>query len=143
MMTLAADLPLFRRARNAYHTARHRLRYRLERYGRAWRYARAAMTSEDAHQFIYEAEHAAGHYSLAWFTVDELKEAAAERWGDMPEMAQWASDAAARVSGKWSGEGGELAGAAVDWALSLIPDYAAQDGVKLVEIDADTDEQEV
>lgn len=136
MMTMTANgLPLTRRVRNAYHTARHRLRYRLERYGRAWRYLRHGMTADDAHHFIYEAEHAGGSYSLASFTVEMVMEAATERWGDVPGMVQWASDAASRVSGKWTDDYSGLADAAVDWAMTIIPDYAAADGITLVESD--------
>lgn len=131
-----------RRARNVFHAARHRLRYRLERYGRALRYARNAMTADDARQFIYEAEHKAGQYSLAAFTVAEVMDAAAERWGDVPGMQQWAADAAARVSSKWNDDTSELPGAACEWALQIMQEYAAADGVHLIDQDGDDDEGE-
>lgn len=134
-MLAILDRPAVRRARNAAYTIRHRLRYRLERYGRALRYARSAMTTDDAHQFIYEAEHKAGHYSLAAFTVAEVMDAAAEQWGNVPGMQQWAADAAARVSGKWNDDTSELPGAACEWALQIMQDYAADDGVQLVELE--------
>ncbi|KUL94304.1 hypothetical protein DK26_14905 [Bosea sp. WAO] len=141
-MLAILDRAAIHRARNAFHTARHRLRYRLERYGRALRYARSAMTADDAHQFIYEAEYRAGHYSLAAFTVAEVMDAAAERWGNVPGMQRWAVDAAARVSGKWNDDTSELPGAACEWALQIMQEYAAADGVQLVEQDEDDEGEE-
>jgi hypothetical protein len=39
------------------------------------------------------------------------------------------------VNSKHSGSDGELAGAAEDWALDLMAEYAARDGVTLTELE--------
>jgi hypothetical protein len=83
---------------------------------------------------IYDAEHIAGNYSLESLSLMDVIERAKEKWGDVPGLADWAGDAAARVGGKWE-SGGETVFAAEYWALSLIEQYANDDGVTLTEIE--------
>lgn len=134
MMTTTFPQTLASRARDAFKRRTYRLRMRLERAARAWRYLRGTMTADDAHHLVWEAEHVSGCYSLEGFTVDSVLEDAQERWGDVPGLERWAADACARVAGKWDASG-DVSSAAAEWAMSLIADYAKGDGVTLVEIE--------
>lgn len=132
MMTMTYPQTLATRARDAFKRRSYRLRMRLERAARAWRYLRGKMTDTDAHHLVWEAEHVSGCYSLEGFTVDSVLEDARELFGDVPGLERWAVDACARVASKWDASG-DVSSAAAEWAMSLIAQYAKSDGVNLVE----------
>lgn len=110
-------------------------RNRLQRLARAWRYAIGGMTTADAHAFVFEAQPVAGYAILETLDVESVAEFAEELFGAHDGLQGWASDAVARVGYKWGGTG-DIQSAASDWAIDLIREYAAQDGVTLVETDA-------
>ena len=112
----------------------YRMKSRLERAGRAWRYLRGTWTESDASQMAYEAHPVAGYAVLETIDVDGTLEWATERYGDHPQMKEWVERAVDRVGYKWSSTG-DIQSAAQDWALDLVVDYAASEGVSLVAID--------
>lgn len=133
-MTMTFRLPSIGYAHNRLAGLRWRVRDTAQRYARAWRYATRRSTREDGLRMIYDAEHAAGNYSLESISLMDVIKRAKEKWGDVPGLEDWAGDATARVGKKWE-SGGETVYAAEDWALDLIKEYAADDGVTLTEIE--------
>ncbi|UFX42093.1 hypothetical protein HAP47_0022800 [Bradyrhizobium sp. 41S5] len=113
---------------------RWRVRSALQRYGVAWRYARQRSTRDDGLTLLYDAEHIAGIYGLACLSEESVLERARDFFGDVPGLERWTADACARVNSKHGGGDGEMIGAAEDWALTLISEYAAEDGVTLEEL---------
>ena len=108
-------------------------RIRLQHWRLTWLYLRSTLTKSDALFIMSDCEHVAGVYGLEWLSVDDVLEMARALWGDRPELEQFAIDAAARVSQKWSGDG-NLVGAAQDWAIDLVKEYAEREGVDLDEV---------
>jgi hypothetical protein len=134
-MTMTSAVPTtFNNARSRLAGLRWRVKKRMEHYGRAFRYATGRATRDDGLRLIYDAEHIAGNYSLEYLSLNRVTERAQEKWGDVPGLAAWAGDATARVGSKWE-SGGDTVYAAEDWALSLIEEYASDDGVTLTEIE--------
>jgi hypothetical protein len=134
-MTMTMTFPLaFANASRRLSSLRYRLSERTKRYGCAWRYATHRTKRDDGLRLIYEGEQAAGYYSLECLSLDTVCERAAEKWGEVPGMREWAVDAAARVARKWE-SGGDAVYAAEDWALDLVKEYARDDGIELVEIE--------
>ncbi|MGY4224359.1 hypothetical protein ACVMIH_001720 [Bradyrhizobium sp. USDA 4503] len=113
---------------------RWRLRRALQRYVVAWRYARQRSTREDGLSLLYDAEHITGIYGLICFSESSVLDRARDLYGDVPGLARWAADACARVNSKHDGDS-EATGAAEDWAINLVVEYAADDGVTLQEIE--------
>ena len=111
----------------------YRAKRAFERYGLAWRYATQRLTRDDGISLLYDAERAAGIFGLESISTGDVLEHARERWGDVPELADYADAATRRVWSKWSGNG-EITGAAEDWAMDLIAEYAAEDNVTLSEL---------
>lgn len=105
---------------------------RLQRWGRAWRYATGTWSRDDAGWIILDAQPVAGYTILETLDTDSVIEWAEELFGSHPRMAEWAASAVARVGYKWSGTG-DIQSAASDWAIDLIRQYAADDGVTLAE----------
>jgi hypothetical protein len=115
---------------NEFSKYRFRLRHALQRYGVAWRYARGRSTPADGLAMLYDAEHAAGIYGLVTLSRDSVLDRAREMFGDVPGLEDWAAEACERVNSKHDGSG-ELTGAAEDWALEVLAEYAERDGVTL------------
>ena len=115
-----------------------RWRWRLRHHWRRWllavAFARDNLTRDQALDLLYHAEEAAGVWPLATFDAEGVLQTARERWGDNPALERLAHDAASRVASKWSGDDGHLAGAAEDWALDLLAEFAAQEGIELREL---------
>lgn len=112
-----------------FHFVRH-----AKRIGQAWRLARGRLTREDARALLWEMEQLAGWHSLETVSIEDVVDAARNRWADHPKIKQYAQDATARVASKWSSSG-DIPSAAIDQAIDLIAYYADLDGVKLVELD--------
>lgn len=110
-----------------------RFRQKRERAGRAWRYLRRTLTADDASSLIYEAEHVKGEYSLESISVDSVLEDALERWEAAPCLERLVEEAVARVANKWESSG-NISGGASEWAISLVKEYARDQGVKLIEV---------
>lgn len=129
-VTIRNPITMFARSGLAY-----RWQQRLNRAGRAWRYLRGTWTESDASQMAYEAHPVAGYAVLETFDVESTLEWAREYYGDHPRMEEWVRQAVDRVGYKWSGSG-DVQSAASDWAIDLVHQYAASEGVELSAIDA-------
>jgi hypothetical protein len=110
---------------------RWRLRSTLQHYAVAWRYARGRSTPADGLSLLYDAEHIAGIHGLVSLSLDSVIGRARELYGDVPGLDDWAAEAVDRVASKHDGDGGEMVSAAEDWALEILEEYAARDGVNL------------
>lgn len=107
-------------------------RERMKRVGRAWRYALGRTTPGDAENMLYDCQHIAGSYALETLSVASVLTMAQERYGDDPSLAGFAAQACHRVWNRWNSSGDQT-GAAEDWAMDLIAEYAADDSIKLVD----------
>jgi hypothetical protein len=110
--------------------SRYRLLSRLRRPGEGWRYANQRMTHDDADTIRYECQLVGGMYPLECFTYIDVLGSATERFGDTPELPELVRRACEHVASKWCGTG-DTTGAARDWAMDLMQEYAAQDGIVL------------
>lgn len=126
-MNAIASLDLRRRA-SAF---RWRMTSRLDHIRRAWRYLCGTMTGDDAYRIMRDCYDTAGSYPLETLDVSSLIDYATDQWQDHPALPDLCQQAAERVYGKWTSDG-HLSGAAEEWAMSLIPDYAKAAGVTLV-----------
>lgn len=133
-MTAAARIGAVRIGGRPLSAWRYAIRFRVQHIGRAIAYARGTMTPAQALWILGDCEEVAGHYALESVSVDSVLEDARARWADRPELVELATRAAARTAENWTG--GETTAAAIDSALDLLADYAAQDGIELVELDA-------
>jgi hypothetical protein len=122
----------FQIARQRLSAWKWRTKYSAQHARRAWRYLTHSLTSDDASMIAYEMQDISGDWPLASLSLDSVMEAARDRWEDHPELRSIAEDACSRVASKWSGGGEESVGAAEDWALDKIAEYAERDGVELV-----------
>lgn len=103
----------------------------IERARLGWLYANGTLTPDEAMQMIWECQDIAGSYALATIDVATILDNAVEQWANDPEeLRPLAERACQRVYSKWAGSADE---AAHDWASSLIEEYAAEDGIELVE----------
>jgi hypothetical protein len=101
--------------------------------GRAWRYLTRRLTKDDAAQIAYEVMDTEGEWPLACLNLDSVLSIARDKWQDHPDLIRLAEEACHRVWYKWSSTGTEDAvGAAEDWALDLIAEYAETEGIDLV-----------
>lgn len=120
------------------------LRQRKNRIAIGWRFAWGTMTEDDAHNMAYECATLAGRYSLEELSRDSVLEQCRERFGDVPELPELVADACERVWSKWDSSG-DLTGAAEDWAMDKVLEYAEQRGITLDDswsINADETEEE-
>jgi hypothetical protein len=104
------------------------VRHTLQRYGRAYRYARGCMSPDDADEIRYECQEVGGFWPLETLTVDGMMETVIDRFGDSEEVRLLVADACARVGSKWDSDG-HLRGAAQDWAMDLIKERAEELGL--------------
>ncbi|MDR3488774.1 MAG: hypothetical protein P4M05_28205 [Bradyrhizobium sp.] len=113
-------------------------RYRLPSARKRWlaglAYARGRLTEAQALQLLWECQQVAGTHCLISIDAKDVEKAARERWGDHPDLSRLSRDATTRIATKWS-DTGETRGAAEDWALDLVAEYAAGEGIDLVEIE--------
>lgn len=114
----------------AWRRLRWLVQHRLNRLRTGWRYAWETMTENDAHDLVYDCTIFSGRYSLEELDRQSVLEQCRERFGDHPELAQVVTDACERTWSKWDSSG-DLTGAAEDWAMRLVQEYAADRGITL------------
>lgn len=123
--------------RHLFWRVRYDTRKALRRHARAFRYAIGRTSHDDALNLLYDAEALSNHYALCSISAESLQEDALDLFEPFPGLERYCEEAVSRVASKWE-DGGETTGAALDWALSLVREYAAADGVALVEIGEST-----
>jgi hypothetical protein len=102
-------------------------------------FAHGVMSQEDAYSMLYDLQKIVGDYLLESLTVESVLEESGYRWTNSTEQIRpYAEDACRRVWAKWSSDG-TIANAAQDWACNLIAEYAAEDGVILIEGERDSE----
>jgi hypothetical protein len=117
-----------------------RLRDTARRCRRALAYARGHMDRDQANDVIFDCQAAAGWYPLETLSVDScLQTALGVHWQDHPELESLVQYACDRVASKWDSNG-HAAGAAEDWALDLIQDFARARGIQLTPLAEDLEE---
>lgn len=134
MTTATITLPLKERASNVLRNALYRFRSKRARLAIALRYAMGKTTEADAQTLMFEMQGIAGVWALEIIDVEGVLASARDRWGDHLGMEQWAHEASSRVWSKWGGDG-HVTDAAQGWALDLIEQYAASEGVTLNEVE--------
>ena len=107
---------------------RYRLRQHAQRIAIGLRYAMGRTSQADAETMLYECSEIAGDWTLSSFSAGDVIEDALEEYEDTPELRAICKSAARRVWNKWNGSGDE-AGAARDWAMDLVREWAGQDGL--------------
>jgi hypothetical protein len=113
-----------------------RLKHRINRYRRGWRYATDTWTAADAGWIGYECQDVAGNWTLESLGLDGILNDARAKWRPHPDLERLAADAGSRVGSKWNSSG-DTASAASDWALDLIEEYARDENIDLVERDGE------
>ena len=111
---------------------RWKVRHALERIGVGLRYACGRSTVDDWSRLSHDSQVGSSCYGLSYFSADDVVESLIDLYGDNQAFQEMAERAARRVWNKWNGTGDET-GAAIDWAVDLVKEYAAEDGVELVE----------
>ena len=108
-----------------------RLRQTIRRYREAIAYARNRLDMTMANDIIFNCQAAAGWFPLEALSIDSCLQTARDvHWNDHPELESLVQSACATVASKWESTG-HPADAAEDWALDLIPEYAAARGITL------------
>jgi len=110
---------------------RYRLTTKAQRLRRAWDYAFARLSQDDAQHLMLECRAPSGWYPLLILSVDETLEQARENYADHPALPQLINSACARVGSKWE-DYGEAIHEARRWAIELAADYARQLNIALV-----------
>ena len=105
--------------RSRFNHAKWRLRHRLARYRRAWRYAINRMSEDDADEMRYDCQLVAGFYPLSALTYEDALRECEERFGPSPELSAAVRIACERVHSKWP-DYGENSDAARDWVMDLV-----------------------
>jgi hypothetical protein len=116
-----------------------RVRQTLRRLVVGLRFIFGRTQPDDAYMLITTGEEASGCFYLESIEVQDIIENALDVYEPHPELENLAWRAARRVNHKWMSTG-DVRYAALDWAASLIPEYAAEKGIVLVkkaEEDAD------
>lgn len=114
-----------------------RVRWGAERAARGFRYAIGRATPTDGMRLLCEAERLCGHYALCSISAESVLNDMLDQYEPHPALARLCEQAAARVANKWS-DSGDTSAAAIDWAMNLVREYAAEDGVALVDIGEST-----
>ena len=109
-----------------------RLHGMIHRYRLAIAYARDRIDPRQANDIIFDCQAVAGWFPLEEFSVDSCLETALDcHWQPHPELENLVRSACAHVAGKWESDG-HAAGAAEDWALDLVAEFAQARGIDLV-----------
>jgi hypothetical protein len=116
-----------------YLNLRWRYAERMKRIRLAYHYATNKLTEDDAYDLSRACMRVHGVYPLVEFCVEDTLNRAREKYGDVPELEELVRDACGRVWNKWSGDYGDTSGAAEDWAMDLVRDYARDRGITLVD----------
>ena len=138
MTALAFTAMSVRRAASAFGW---RMKDRFQKLGRAWRYLTNTMTEDDAYSIMEETYDLVGSYPLEEISAGAVLKAALRRWEDHPDLRRLSEEATARVYSKWDSDG-HLRGAAEDWALNLVEEYAESSGITLIERDEFEDDED-
>lgn len=117
---------------------RWRLRVNVQRVRHGLKYALGRLSQDDAQWMFCALQHTTGWYPLSILSVDDVLAQAAERYEITPQIEGFAASACARVHNKWSGTGDDVS-AAEKWAMDLIRDYAASEGIVLRDLSDDAD----
>jgi hypothetical protein len=120
------------RLRMAWHRTYWATRHQWLKAGVAWRYATGRTTTQDAWTLTHEMEDITGYYALEGIDRDTFVDSLRERFGDVPELHELATDACARVAGKWNSTG-DISYAAEGWASDLVQRYAIERDITLVD----------
>ena len=113
---------------------RWRIRHKFRRYREAIAYARERLDMTLANDIIFNCQAAAGWYPLEALSIDSCLQTARDvHWNDHPELESLVQSACATVASKWESTG-HASAAAEDWALDLIPEYAASRGITLTQL---------
>lgn len=116
---------------------RWHIRHKFRRYREAIAYARERLDMTVANDIIFNCQAVAGWYPLEALSIDGCLQTARDcYWKDHPELENLIQSACATVASKWESTGHSSA-AAEDWALDLIPEYAAARGITLTRLEED------
>jgi hypothetical protein len=94
-----------------------------------------ALDNDQKHRLRYALHISLESYPLASFCAADVEELALEEFAPSEALKQACSDAAAHVWNKWGGDG-EMAGAAEDWAVSIVRERAAELALQPAAIEA-------
>ena len=135
MATTAATSPFSRLAhRWRASTLRYRICLNIQDAQRAWALYRGKLTQTQAFGLLHELEGITGSYALETLYESSVLDLAADRWGEnTTELVELVQDACSRVAHKWNSTG-DIPGAAIDWALDLVEEYAKARGIVLTEV---------
>jgi hypothetical protein len=133
-LTIRADRATQRLAARVRHI-RWRIRDRLRRYGIAWRYAMDTSTQHDGYALRDRGEELTGWYAIEGLSEASVADAATLEFRDSPQLDGLIMDACQRVASKWNSDG-EIGRSAVDWAMDLIREQAADNGIESLPEDA-------
>lgn len=118
-------------------TAIWRMRHKFRRYREAIAYACERLDMTLANDIIFNCQAAAGWYPLEALSIDSCLQTARDvYWNDHPELESLVQSACTTVASKWESTG-HASAAAEDWALDLIPEYAASRGITLTHLEED------
>lgn len=104
-----------------------------DRLALAWRLATDRLTDFDYGAISEIARDVTGFYPLEGITLSCLVEDAKERWEDHPELERLCREAIYHVWRRWSSTG-DVSGAATEWALDKVEEYARGDGIELIKL---------
>jgi hypothetical protein len=103
------------------------------RVRRGWRYVRRRMTEDDAIVIRNECYRVSGDFPLSYLSLSPIVEEMRERYGGNPKLEDLARSACLDVWSHWTGSG-DLASCAEELVWDKINEWAAEDGITLVEI---------
>jgi hypothetical protein len=112
-----------------------RLRRRLARFARAWRYAADTLSAEQARAIIEECEYAAGQHALLTLSTEDTLKQARRIYADHPTLGSLVATGCAEVARHWEDCYSQIE-EAQDWAIAIASDFAAMSGVALIRRDA-------
>jgi hypothetical protein len=124
---------ILRRIWNQIGLRRYRLKHRLQRLRRAWRYAYGSLSADDAQWVLIDCHDTAGWHFLLTLTVEDTLEQAREIFADHPELRRLIEDGCSRVGRKWESYNDDLFEAR-RWAIELAEGYASDEGITLIRI---------
>jgi hypothetical protein len=78
-----------------------RAKHGIERYARAFAYARGRLTEDQARRMVYDIEQPSGWYHLMSLSVEDTMEDAEERFKPHPELLALIDQACAEVASNW------------------------------------------
>lgn len=102
----------------------------LTRWTRAIAYARRRLTAEEAATIIHDCEYTAGCFPLVVLDVEGTLNEARAMWHDHPALEDMVRNACDHVCQRHPGSD-DLSGAARDWALHLVMEFAIDREIEL------------